>query len=162
MNINAVRLIPLIEILWNKTWLDDFVIGNLEGIKKEIHKPHNPGDKEPMPQNIDEFYSGSYHERKEERVYSEKEKAEMQRIQEEMENDGSLDILSELLGFKKPDRDYLEAANHFDEGEEFTDYEEYPYDHIPDPIKRGPKIGRNAPCPCGSGKKYKKCCLNKK
>ncbi|MFP4477629.1 MAG: SEC-C metal-binding domain-containing protein [Desulfatibacillaceae bacterium] len=23
------------------------------------------------------------------------------------------------------------------------------------------KIGRNQPCPCGSGKKYKKCCLNK-
>ena len=22
-----------------------------------------------------------------------------------------------------------------------------------------PKIGRNEPCPCGSGKKYKKCCL---
>jgi uncharacterized protein len=21
-----------------------------------------------------------------------------------------------------------------------------------------PKVGRNAPCPCGSGKKYKKCC----
>lgn len=23
------------------------------------------------------------------------------------------------------------------------------------------KIGRNEPCPCGSGKKYKKCCLKK-
>ncbi len=23
------------------------------------------------------------------------------------------------------------------------------------------KIGRNDPCPCGSGKKYKKCCLGK-
>ena len=23
------------------------------------------------------------------------------------------------------------------------------------------KIGRNDPCPCGSGKKYKKCCANK-
>lgn len=23
------------------------------------------------------------------------------------------------------------------------------------------KVGRNEPCPCGSGKKYKKCCLNK-
>ncbi|MCI0488748.1 MAG: preprotein translocase subunit SecA [Blastocatellia bacterium] len=23
---------------------------------------------------------------------------------------------------------------------------------------KGPRIGRNAPCPCGSGKKYKKCC----
>lgn len=22
------------------------------------------------------------------------------------------------------------------------------------------KIGRNEPCPCGSGKKYKKCCIN--
>lgn len=27
-------------------------------------------------------------------------------------------------------------------------------------IKReGPKVGRNDPCPCGSGKKHKKCCL---
>lgn len=25
-------------------------------------------------------------------------------------------------------------------------------------VRQGPKIGRNAPCPCGSGKKYKKCC----
>ncbi|MDE0014445.1 MAG: anaerobic sulfatase maturase [Candidatus Poribacteria bacterium] len=24
------------------------------------------------------------------------------------------------------------------------------------------KIGRNSPCPCGSGRKYKQCCLNKK
>lgn len=24
--------------------------------------------------------------------------------------------------------------------------------------KTDPKIGRNQPCPCGSGKKYKKCC----
>jgi uncharacterized protein YecA (UPF0149 family) len=22
-------------------------------------------------------------------------------------------------------------------------------------------VGRNDPCPCGSGKKFKKCCLNK-
>ena len=28
------------------------------------------------------------------------------------------------------------------------------------PVARaGPKVGRNDPCPCGSGKKYKKCCL---
>ena len=25
-------------------------------------------------------------------------------------------------------------------------------------IVKGPKIGRNDPCPCGSGLKYKKCC----
>jgi preprotein translocase subunit SecA len=26
-----------------------------------------------------------------------------------------------------------------------------------EPVKVGPKIGRNDPCPCGSGKKYKQC-----
>ena len=32
---------------------------------------------------------------------------------------------------------------------------------VPKPETRrheGPKVGRNDPCPCGSGKKYKKCC----
>ncbi len=28
-------------------------------------------------------------------------------------------------------------------------------------VPRGAKVGRNDPCPCGSGKKYKKCCLDK-
>jgi hypothetical protein len=38
------------------------------------------------------------------------------------------------------------------------------YDAIEDdqfnsePIRKEPKIARNSPCPCGSGKKYKKCC----
>ncbi len=28
-----------------------------------------------------------------------------------------------------------------------------------EPVRRaGPRVGRNDPCPCGSGKKYKKCC----
>ena len=25
-------------------------------------------------------------------------------------------------------------------------------------VRKSKKIGRNEPCPCGSGKKYKKCC----
>ncbi len=25
-------------------------------------------------------------------------------------------------------------------------------------VKKDKKVGRNDPCPCGSGKKYKKCC----
>ena len=25
-------------------------------------------------------------------------------------------------------------------------------------VREGPKVGRNDPCPCGSGKKHKKCC----
>ena len=35
-------------------------------------------------------------------------------------------------------------------------------DAKPEPIRnRGSRIGRNDPCPCGSGKKYKNCCLRK-
>lgn len=30
---------------------------------------------------------------------------------------------------------------------------------MPQPVINDEKIGRNDPCPCGSGKKYKKCCL---
>ena len=26
------------------------------------------------------------------------------------------------------------------------------------PVRTGVKVGRNDPCPCGSGKKYKNCC----
>ncbi len=49
------------------------------------------------------------------------------------------------------------------------DFDEVTFDRQPDdrwdapdpvaPIKAPAKIGRNDPCPCGSGKKYKKCCL---
>ncbi|MDR1133749.1 MAG: preprotein translocase subunit SecA [Synergistaceae bacterium] len=31
-------------------------------------------------------------------------------------------------------------------------------DARPQPLRHGQKVGRNAPCPCGSGKKYKFCC----
>src|SRR5262245_48292124 len=35
-------------------------------------------------------------------------------------------------------------------------------DARPEPIRnRGTRVGRNDPCPCGSGKKYKNCCLRK-
>ena len=29
------------------------------------------------------------------------------------------------------------------------------------PITKEALPGRNEPCPCGSGKKYKKCCIDK-
>ena len=32
----------------------------------------------------------------------------------------------------------------------------------PKPITNELKIGRNDPCHCGSGKKYKKCCINQR
>jgi len=41
-----------------------------------------------------------------------------------------------------------------DEGRDYYDPSEQMKN---EPIKVGPKVGRNDPCPCGSGKKYKQC-----
>ena len=29
-------------------------------------------------------------------------------------------------------------------------------------VNRAPRVGRNDPCPCGSGRKFKRCCLDKR
>ena len=51
---------------------------------------------------------------------------------------------------------------YFEDGP-FTD--DYPFDdyYVPQEpvVRQSPKIGRNDPCPCGSGKKFKKCCMGK-
>ena len=60
------------------------------------------------------------------------------------------DILSDLASGDK-DRASSIAAE--------SNIHERPRIELPKPVRRNqPKVGRNAPCPCGSGKKYKQCC----
>ncbi|MCL2138677.1 MAG: YchJ family protein [Treponema sp.] len=68
------------------------------------------------------------------------------------EQKGLKDTHHEKAQFKKQSLDAENAAEWlYDEGKVF-----------PKTVVRSePKIGRNDPCPCGSGKKYKHCCLNK-
>lgn len=49
----------------------------------------------------------------------------------------------------------------FDDSEEYTDSEEIEEKTSSGIVSNKKDIGRNDPCFCGSGKKYKKCCLNK-
>lgn len=57
---------------------------------------------------------------------------------------GDKEVHHELAHFKKE-----EGTWYYYEGEPV----------IPETyIRETPKVGRNEPCPCGSGKKYKKCC----
>ena len=46
-----------------------------------------------------------------------------------------------------------------DHGQEHEEVEHPPLLPI---VKEEPKVGRNEPCPCGSGRKYKKCCGSNK
>ena len=57
------------------------------------------------------------------------------------------------------DHDHLERSTFVRDPEEGNAWRFYAASTIPqEPIVREePKVGRNDPCPCGSGKKYKKC-----
>jgi hypothetical protein len=62
--------------------------------------------------------------------------------------------------FDEDDEDGFDEDG-FDEEDEGEDYEEYKGEYVLDRqrvSRKAVKIGRNAPCPCGSGLKYKRCC----
>jgi len=48
----------------------------------------------------------------------------------------------------------------FDEGEDLEDADEWEDEYFPEPVVKPVRPGRNDPCWCGSGKKYKKCHLD--
>ena len=60
--------------------------------------------------------------------------------------------------FEKPGRVTRIAAGH---APGFDDLVAPPRVGTGTPIRREPKVGRNDPCPCGSGRKYKQCCMGK-
>src|SRR2546427_10158864 len=60
---------------------------------------------------------------------------------------------------------YLQEADEEDEEDEADEAdeedEEYPRLRLAPERREGKPVSRNAPCPCGSGKKYKRCCLGR-
>jgi hypothetical protein len=67
--------------------------------------------------------------------------------------------MSWMQCFHRPEPDYVEDLDTEDLDTEEDTLEPLSDGYIAMPIRRtGPKVGRNEPCPCGSGKKYKRCC----
>jgi len=87
-----------------------------------------------------------------------KQHAEMQRRSKELTQGDLLETLRKLAGKEREltSREVIEKPP-IDEPLGPSP-PEVPYEP-PAPIVRGQKIGRNDPCPCGRGKKYKRCCL---
>ena len=79
---------------------------------------------------------------------------EIRRIRsQEVQNHNQL--LTSLSAFRKHLKDV------FDELEKINLVQNETIENITQSQDDHKKIGRNSPCPCGSGKKYKKCCLAK-
>ena len=56
--------------------------------------------------------------------------------------------------------DFVKPENRVDAGT-FKQTRDGKISKVPTQAAKKKKVGRNAKCPCGSGKKYKKCCLGK-
>lgn len=73
------------------------------------------------------------------------------------ETTGFVTFVARYLDGNEPQALY-ERSEFVKEGERWFYIKEHPYEpNKPQPIKSD-KVGRNDPCPCGSGKKFKKCC----
>jgi hypothetical protein len=75
--------------------------------------------------------------------------------------------IEKLKEWSQAEEEFREEQRQLEQlkNESYTLKHHLPYDKMywepRDPyIREEPKVGRNNPCPCGSGKKYKKCCIN--
>ncbi len=70
--------------------------------------------------------------------------------------------------FSRENIEHLHLINYEEKDEDEFDYEDNSdindkdfESEVMSSLQKKEKIGRNDPCPCGSGKKYKKCCMGK-
>jgi preprotein translocase subunit SecA len=89
------------------------------------------------------------------RTYQEERKQVIRRKEREMANIQTHHQESTGMGVKT-----VAKQQSTEESEEGGEEQEVKTERVKlKPIQRTqPKVGRNDPCPCGSGKKYKKCC----
>ncbi|MEM6700761.1 MAG: DUF1186 domain-containing protein, partial [Bacteroidota bacterium] len=148
INVRAVELLPIIKQLYEKGWIPKIIQGDINEIEKLIKRPADPGEKQAMPKNIYEFYNDAYLDRQVQKQSS----LTLEDIGNMVDpyNDYLMRSMLDVLANKPPSPLVEENNNYYD------DYE------VVETFKREtPKLGRNDPCHCGSGKKYKKCCLKK-
>lgn len=141
MSLRAVELRPLVAGLYAKDRVALAFVGDLDDFDQAMTEPRDRPDFRPL-KPLAEFYRGSFRE----------------------EDGGSEEEFEE------------EEEDSFDDDEDAFDPPSSSFDRLegrpatspfrpsaarPSAARPGaalPKVGRNDPCPCGSGKKHKKCC----
>lgn len=131
-DLHAVEALPVIEAAFASGRVDESVNGDFEDV--QIHfglktKREHP----PKPNSLTAMHGQMAGLREQIEDY-EQENAELR------------ETLEVLQAIASPD---TKSSDPLDDSE---------FDSPPEPYIAPPKIGRNEPCPCGSGKKYKKCC----
>ncbi len=133
VDLGAKELLPKIELLFERGYVDTMICGNIESVKTDIlNRPSDLNKRE--IQDIYEVYEAYRNWFNNDEFLNEDDFNE----DEELNHDNY-----KYIGKEEDRNDYSIASS------------SSPF------IREDRKIGRNEPCPCGSGKKYKKCCMNK-
>jgi len=156
INFRGIELLPLIKQLFKKDWIHEDVSGDLKMITTSLKEEAYLSDLDPLPENIHEYYSREYLQRKAKRPKSEELDALLTKLDSRGEK-----LISKF--WSKMMFGKLGGLSREEGEEEWLDDsdEDVYYKPVKTVVREGPKVGRNDPCPCGSGKKYKKCCLRK-
>jgi hypothetical protein len=92
----------------------------------------------------------------EKELFDDTHKQNDQKVKEKLDNYIALMTISGRIN-KEIDSDGTRKRHKY----LFPEDQEDDFEQIETYVREEPKTGRNDPCPCGSGKKYKKCCMNK-
>ncbi|MFT6000677.1 MAG: hypothetical protein ACI81P_003140, partial [Neolewinella sp.] len=126
----STELLPAVRELYHRGLIEDSMQGNLEEIEGAFAEGASSFEVMALPENPFEFYSLAYLERKNEAL-----------------------TLEGLLTQPEPSAvDRILARRMEEQVARMRSISEKK------PVRKK-KVGRNDPCPCGSGRKYKKCCL---
>jgi hypothetical protein len=155
VDFRGVELLDIIKIAFSKNLVDEQIMGDYNKVEKEIKRPFDPHDKLPIAPDILQRYKGDYLLDRPKRIISEEDRLKFKEIEE---SDSFKNVLNMFAGLRKKGMD---GEDDYDEDDDYDDYEDLTNKRswgTSLPVKRDePKVGRNDPCPCGSGKKYKKC-----
>ena len=135
LSFKGKELLPVIKKLYDRGVVYDGVCGTYASIVEGMEKQSRDWGKRPVFSNIFERYDDAvstwhYYRMKYNKDYRKKHEYPKAKPQSSGPSASSLSNYGQFHGAEKPGT-----------------FE-----------RQGKKIGRNAPCPCGSGKKYKRCC----
>lgn len=150
--------LPLIEECFQQDIVDFFITDEPEVIRMEINTPTDTAPHYYLPDNRYAYFEikGTYipdptpQIEKIGDVVAKKETATGRNpLVTALKEERRFELLTRAFGTFGEDDDYVD-----DDFEPFA-----PTRKLGTVVRTEKKVGRNDPCPCGSGKKYKKCCL---
>jgi len=138
ISLRTIALLPKIEALNERKLIFYGITGDYASIKKDIGELESPYDKRKIKHSIFDRYEEvmTWHGYRMRYDEAYKQKNTYSPPKNEESSKTVFNSLNKIAGAHSPSMNIV-------------------------PVRTGKKIRRNAPCPCGSGKKYKKCCLKK-